>query len=167
MNFYTGILTIAMFNVISILIKPYLPIVVYWTTPGKHRVTSTKIKKYSVTKSSKKLTERDEFLLTHMRLRLGILNEDLTDRFRITPALCSRRSTSWIRLLRQLLGHALTVRLPREAIRQNLPNLLRKAEYSNCRVILDCAENFIKRSKSLDNQAYTWSDYKHHKTIKC
>ena len=25
---------------------------------------------------------------------------------------------------------------------------------------------FIERSKSLDNQAYTWSDYKHHNTIK-
>ena len=44
--------------------------------------------------------------------------------------------------------------------------MLRKVGYSNCRVILGCAEVFIERSKPLDNQAYTWSDHKHHNTIK-
>ena len=107
-----------------ILIKPFLPNIVYWTAPAKDRVISTKIKKHSVSRSSKNLTQRDEFLLTLMRLRLGIINEDLADR-----------------LLRQLLGHALVVWLPREAVRQNLPNVFKKAVYSNCRVILDCAEN--------------------------
>ena len=48
--------------------------------------------------------------------RLGILNEDLADRFCISPALCSRIFTTWIKLLRQLLGHGLVVWLPRKAI---------------------------------------------------
>ena len=128
-----------MFNIVFILIKPYLLNIVYWTAPAKHRVSSTKIKKYSVTKSSKKLIQRDEFLLTLLRLRIGILNVDLADRFCILPALYSRTFTTWIRLLRQLLGHALVVWLPREAI-------------------LDCTEAFIKQSKSLDIQTYTCSD---------
>ena len=93
-----------------------------------------------------------------MRLRLRILNEDLADRFLISPALCSRTIPTWIRLYRQLLGHALVVWLPREVIRQDLPNMFRKAEYSNCPVILDSAEVFIERSKSLDNQTCTWAD---------
>ena len=59
--------------------------------------------------------------------------------------------------MRQLLGHVLVVWLPKEAIRQNLPNVLRKAGYSYCRVTLDCAEVFIERSKSLDNQAPYYS----------
>ena len=146
-----------MFNVIFILIKPYLPNIVYWTAPAKHRLTSIKIKKHLVIKGSKKLTQRDEFLLTLMRLHLGILDEDLADRFYISPALDSRIFTTWIRLLRQLLEHALVVWLPREAARQYLPKVFRKAGYSNCLVILDFAEVFIERSKSLDNQAYTWS----------
>ena len=70
-----------MFNVTFILIKPYLSNIVYWTAPGKHRVTSTKIKKPSVTKSSKKLAERDELLSTLIRFCRRILNEDLADRF--------------------------------------------------------------------------------------
>ena len=57
MNFYTGTQTIEMFNVIFILIKPYMPYIVYLTAPAKQRVTSTKLKKHSVTKSSKNLTQ--------------------------------------------------------------------------------------------------------------
>ena len=40
-----------------------------------------------------------------------------------------------------------------------------KVGYKKC-VILDCAEVFIERPKSLINQACTWSEYKHHNTIK-
>ena len=101
-----------------------------------------------------------------MRLRLGILNEDLADRFCISPALYSRTFTTWISLLRQLLGHALVVWLPIETIQQSLPNVSSIAGYSNCRVILDCADVFIEELKSLDNEVHTWSDYKHHNTIK-
>ena len=125
-----------MLNVIFILIKPYLPNIFYWTAPAKHKATSTKIKKHSVTKSSQKLLQRVEFLITLMRLRLGILHEDLADRLCISPALCSRTFTTWMRLLHRLLGHALVVWLPREAIQQNLPQVFRIAGYSNCRVIL-------------------------------
>ena len=79
-----------------------------------------------------------------MRLRLRILHEDLADGFCISTALCSQTFTTWIRLLPQLLGHALAVWLPIEAIQQNLANVFRKAGYSNCRVILDCTEAFIE-----------------------
>ena len=75
MNIYTGIQTMEMFNVIFILIKLHLLNIVYWTAPAKHRVSLTKIKKHSVTKSSKKLTQRDKFLLALMRLRLAIVNK--------------------------------------------------------------------------------------------
>ena len=107
MNFYAGIQTIEIFNVLFTWIRPYLLNIVYWTTPPKYRVTSTKIKEHSVTKRLKKLTQSDEFLLTLMRLSIRILNEDLADRFCISPALCSRKFTTWIRLLRQLLSCSL------------------------------------------------------------
>ena len=70
MDFYTGIRTIEMFNVVFILIKPYLLNIVNCTAPAKHRVTLAKIKTHSVTKSSKILTQRDEFLLALMRLHI-------------------------------------------------------------------------------------------------
>lgn len=101
-----------------------------------------------------------------MRLRLGILNEDLADRFGVSTAYCSRTFTTWIKFLSLILGKALVVWLPREIIRENMPTVFKKAGYTKCCVILECADVFIERPKTLDNQALTWSDYKHHNTIK-
>ena len=56
--------------------------------------------------------------------------------------------------------------LPREVIRDNLPKAFIKTGDNKCRVILDCAEVFIERPKSLDCQTAIWSDYKHHNTIR-
>ena len=47
----------------------------------------------------KKLSQPDEFLLTLMRLRLGLLNEDLAQRFGVSPRLGSYILTTWIKLL--------------------------------------------------------------------
>ena len=105
-------------------------------------------------------------LLTLMRIRLSLLNEDLADRFGISPTICSNTFTTWIKLMGRILGGALVVWLPRESIRDNLPEIFVKTGHSKCRIIIDCAEVFIERPKSLLNQASTWSDYKHHNTIK-
>ena len=43
MGFYTGIQTIEMFNVISILIKPYLPNTAYWAGPAKDNLININI----------------------------------------------------------------------------------------------------------------------------
>ena len=79
MNFYTGITTVAGFHSIFSLIEPSLPSIKYWRGP-KRATISTKIRKNVSRLPVKKLTYKDELLLTLMRLRLGILNEDLADR---------------------------------------------------------------------------------------
>ena len=99
------------------------------------------------------LNPHDEFLLTLMRLQLGLLN-DVADRFDISPTKSSFIFTTWIKLLSKLLKN-LVVWLPREAIRDNLPEAFIKTGNNKCRVILDCAEVFIERPKSLDCQAAT------------
>ena len=73
--------------------------------------------------------------------------------------------TTWIKLLSNLVKNLFTW-LSREVIRDNLPGLFIKTGNSKRRVILDCAEVFIERAKSLDCQAATWSDYKNHNAIK-
>ena len=168
MKFYTGMTSIALFNAVFLLMEPYLSHISYWRSPYYYKNQTTNKSKLSKRKASlfKKLSHRDEFLLTLMRLRLGLLNEDLADRFGISTTLCSRTFTTWIRLISKVLGTALVVWLPRESIRDNLSNAFIKAGNKKCRVILDCAEVFIEHPKSLVSQAATWSDYKHHNTIK-
>ena len=58
---------------------------------------------------SLKVSGRDQFLLTLMRLRLGLMFEDLADRFCISVSTCSNLFTTWIKLLSNLLGDALLV----------------------------------------------------------
>ena len=102
-----------------------------------------------------------------MQLRLSLLNEDIVDRFGISPTLSSRIFTTWIRVLSKLLDHALITWLSQETVRSNLLGVFIKAGHKKCLVILDCAEVFIERPNSLINQACTWSEYKHHHTISC
>ena len=51
-----------------------------------------------------------------MRLRLGLLNEDVADGFDISPTKSSFIFTTWIKLLSKLLK-ILVAWLPRDAIR--------------------------------------------------
>ena len=99
MNFYTGIISIVLFNTIFLLLQPYFEKLSYWKGPAKyHKCTVTKIVwKYRF--SRKKLSQRDEFLMVLLKLRFGLYNQDLADHFDISPTLVSRTFTTWIRLI--------------------------------------------------------------------
>ena len=49
-------------------------------------------------------------------------------------------------------------------LRRNLPESFQN--FKNCVSIIDCFEVFIERPFGLTAQAQTWSNYKHHHTIK-
>ena len=164
MKFYTGIPTVSIFNVIFALIAKYFPNIVYWR--GAKRFVSSKVKKHQRDRQTfHKVCKRDQFLLTLMKLRLGLLNEDLANRFGISSATCSVIFTSWIKLLSKVLSTPLIAWLDREVVRSNLPKAF-EGKYGKTRCIIDCTEVYIDRPKSLENQAKTWSDYKKHNTIK-
>lgn len=162
MNFYTGITSIAMFNAIFTTMKPFLRKLDYWQ--GNKTFLSTKVRRRKSTQ--KKLSPKNAMLLTLMRLRLGLLNEDLADRFGISKATCCNTFKTWIRFLSETLGKGLVKWLPKESIQENMPRIFRKAGHGNVRVVIDCSEVFIERPKSLQTQAQTWSDYKSHNTVK-
>ncbi|XP_047135290.1 uncharacterized protein LOC124812536 [Hydra vulgaris] len=109
MNFYTGISSIAIFNVIFGLLKPFLPSIRYWRGP-KH--SHSKVKQLKSVSKCKLLSHREELLMTLMRLRLGLLNEDMADRFGISKSLCSNTFTTFIRIIANILGQAIIVWLP-------------------------------------------------------
>jgi len=50
-----------------------------------------------------KLSSKDGFLLTFMKLRLGLLHKDLSKRFKISTLLSSQIFTSWVKALSKVL----------------------------------------------------------------
>ena len=133
MKFYTGTNALVPFNKIFRLIQPCLSDVIYLTGP-KHAKNFSKIR-HQRCNITKKLSQRDEFLLTSMYLRLELLNEVLAERFGVSPTLCSYIFTTWIKLLSKILGKALVVWPPKESIWEHLPETFLKSSYGECRVI--------------------------------
>ncbi|XP_062600307.1 uncharacterized protein LOC134261941 [Saccostrea cucullata] len=83
-KFYTGIPTKAAFNAVYNAILPSIKNVRYWKGPSYH-CTTLKYKKFQKARVSRKLNPKEEMLLTFMKLKLGLLDEDLGDRFQMCP----------------------------------------------------------------------------------
>ncbi len=160
MRFYTGIQTIAIFNSLFSLIKPHITKLSYWRGAKAYSSMAKKNRTRQF-----KLCGKDQFLLLLMRLRLGLLNQDLADRFQVSEAPFSSIFATWVKFLSKFFGDALIVWLPKEVILSNKSSVF-KGKNRKVRCIIDCSEIFIERPESLDVQAATWSDYKKHNTCK-
>ena len=106
----------------------------------------------------------DEFFLVLMSLRLGLLLEDIADRFCISKSTCGVICDRWITYLHHKLAF-LTVWPSRDLINKHMPQKF-KRKYPNCRVIIDCTELFTETPKSLANKTLLYSHYKSHMTYK-
>ena len=99
-----------------------------------------------------------------MKLRLGLTNDFLANIFGIAAGTCSNIVNTWIKFLARELK-CLVFWPPKEQIHAYMPKSLCK-QYPNLRCTIDCSETFIDRPRDLKIQAATWSDYKHHNTLK-
>ena len=115
MNYYTGISSILIIETFFFLLTPNLSKIKYWRRAKVARQQS-KVERSFRPSTKKVLTQKDEFLLPLMRLQLGLLNEDLADRFGISTTVRSNTFITMIKLLAKLLGKTLVVWLPREPI---------------------------------------------------
>ena len=105
-----------------------------------------------------------QFLLVLMKLRLNVDNELLSTFFNIHASTVSRYFQKWIDVMYERLKPV--IKWPdREELYKTMPMEFRK-NFSRCVVILDCFEVFMERPKGLLARAQTWSNYKHHNTIK-
>ena len=106
----------------------------------------------------------DQLFAVLVRLKVGLFVQDISDRFQISPASFSMYFTTWISLLHAELK--LINPFPSlDIIQRTMPDSF-KAKYPSTRVIIDCTELFIQTSSSLINQSLTFSNYKHHNTVK-
>jgi len=96
----------------------------------------------------------DEVLI---RLRLGLLEQDLAHRFNIGIATVSRICVTWIKFLNQQLRPLIT--WPSRAdIDAHMPAQF-KEFYLSTRVIIDCTEVFTEVPSLMSIQSLTYSSY--------
>lgn len=98
----------------------------YWT--GPKRIIATRVRKFSVTPKKSGLKRKHslcaEFLLTLMKLRLGLTNEFLSSTFNITPSTCSSIINTWIKYLGGTL-RSLVVWPDKSSVYASMPAVLR------------------------------------------
>ena len=166
MKFYTGIPSKDAFFAIYACMNSSLPKVKYWrgcrTLCNPLRYKTNHLKKHG---RKRHLSSKDELLLTLMKIRLGLLNQDLADRFGVSKQSVSNIFTTWVKVLDKFIG-SLVFNPPKDMVRENLPPSFKNPTYSSVRHIIDCTEVFLETPQNLSVRADTWSDYKHHNTAK-
>ena len=163
-KFYTGFVSFAMFNfMFQLFLKHGADKLNYWD--GEHSTRERDFQNNNQRKRGPKRQLRpiDEFLMLCMKLRLNLLHESLADMFYVSVSTVSRILNTWVNFC---YDHSLSlVTWPsKERIMQCLPPHFK--DYPNCSIILDCTEIFIEKPSSLSAQWQTWSEYKHHNTVK-
>ncbi|CAN7977146.1 unnamed protein product [Ixodes persulcatus] len=114
---------------------------------------------------SAKMPHWSQLLMVLMKLRLGLLNKDLSSRFGICPGTVSKIFHAWINILSVELSPCIL--WPKaDTVRQRLPKLCKVPMLRNLRCIIDCSEIFIERPCTFKARTQTFSSYKHHNTVK-
>ncbi len=106
-----------------------------------------------------------QFLMTLMRLKMNLGVDYLAYRFGVSQSTVTNTFTDVIDVMFYKMVPALVTWPTREALRKTLPTIFRAA-HKACVCIIDCFEIFIERSSNLKARAQTWSQYKHHNTMK-
>ncbi|XP_062576281.1 uncharacterized protein LOC134238184 [Saccostrea cucullata] len=139
-RFHTGLPSLSAFHTIYKVIEPKIKKTKYWRGP-KHVFHTLKHKVLKKSGPRRFLSLKEEMALTLMKLRLGLLNEDLATRFNISAPHISKIFTTWIKILSKFLG-TLVFNPSKEVVRENLPPSFRSKKYSSVRHIIDCTEVF-------------------------
>lgn len=111
-----------------------------------------------------KLKPKEQFLLVLMRLRLGLFEEDLADRFGISTTLVNRIMITWLNAMYVKLGQ-LNIWPTRENIDSSMPEIF-KVDYPTTRVIINVTEIKVEKPNLFVLRSGTHSTYKSENTLK-
>ena len=166
-KYYTGLPSKEHFELILNYVQPKVEKMAYWRGT-KYVIGVKQIRRFLRSPKKfgpkRKVTIRDELFMVLMKLRLGLMTEDLADRFGISSSTVSSIFNTWIKVLSMCLKR-LIFYPDKICAKANLPECFVKS-YPRLRCIIDCTEFFIDRPRELYLQAVTWSDYKKHNTVK-
>ena len=152
-KFFTGFPSVKIIHAIYALCRKH----VNRRWQGKIRFSNSKFSSQRRTK----LLGIDEFFLTLVRIRLGLLNRHLAKMFDISTGLVSQIFTTWLCSLDIVLSK-LVYWPSKFSVKVTSP--VRYRCVPGLRAIIDCSEIFLETPKDPKLQCATWSDYKHHNT---
>jgi len=110
------------------------------------------------------LPKFQQFLLVLMKVRLNLDHQLLAFKFGIHVSTVSLCSHKLLNVMYERLK-PLVMWPDREELYETMPMEF-KINFRKCVVIIDCFKVFMARPKGLMARAQTWSNYKHHYTIK-
>ena len=111
------------------------------------------------------LTNFQKVLLVIVKLRLNLSVKDLAYRFNISPACVSKTFIQTLHVM-FIMMKDMILWPERDELQLSMPMDFRKYFGVKVAIITDCFEIFIERPSNLLARSETWSNYKHHNTVK-
>ena len=113
----------------------------------------------------RKILNKDQLFMTLIRLRLGLLNQDLAYRFKTSIRQVSTIIITWIQLMyKQFYPLRKGMFASRQTVRKYLPKSFKK--YKNIRCIIDCTEVHVQQPVNFEARGNQYSSYKGNTTFK-
>ncbi len=159
-RFYTGFPDYVTFKVFFDYFTPACYHLIYYGSTTTE-ITSETQKKRGKARS---LSPEQELFMVLVRLRCGLLIEDVAHRFDLSPSHVSRINITWITFLSQQLRF-LPIWPTRKFVDDNMPECFKRT-FPETRVIIDCTEIYIETPSSCRSQSATFSSYKNNNTAK-
>ncbi|XP_077488064.1 uncharacterized protein LOC144098950 [Amblyomma americanum] len=110
------------------------------------------------------LTMKEQLIAVLCRLRVGLLEQDLAYRLKVSVATVSAMYSFWVNFLYEML-----IQVPmwpsRNTVDLFMPDNFKEL-YPSTRIVLDCTEIFIENPSDYKTQSDTFSSYKGHNTAK-
>ena len=154
-RFYTGLPS---YDILLCLYRYLEPLLSY--RPSKHEQPT-----HQLLNRQRLLQPIDELFMVLVRLRLNLLEKDLSHRFNCSLSTVSPVCTAWLPFLSTQL-YPLITWPSRELVNHHIMPAQFRDVYPSTRVVIGCTELFIETPSSLNIQSSTWSSYKHHNTFK-
>lgn len=115
--------------------------------------------------TKRKLSLWQEFTLVLLRLRLGLFERDLAERFGVSVSTVSDIFRTWIKFMKHELQPLCIVWPTKEQLKFYMPSIFKEL-YPELVSIIDCTEIRMESPSSLDKQSVCYSSYKAHTTMK-
>ena len=153
-SLYTGFVSFVVLSSFFEFLGPVTGHLNYWGSKEGSRVRKRK----------HKLNPKNQFFLTMVKLKLNLTLADLAYRFGISTSVASRYITTWVCFLYHQLKEIDWMPTV-EQVKGTLPIVFRQ-KFPSTYAIIDGSEVFIETPSDLHMQSSTWSQYKHHNTVK-